>query len=142
MDGGPSLPFPLGDRTHRPLVRWTALDETRVAFGAATDTEAALRAYAAGLQVGYLLRAAYYGLLTAGYLLWALLTMGYLLWAVNQCLPALLTYYGYRWPSSTVTPCASSSRPPPRLPAPRSRQICHRCRCSIAWGRRRRVIVE
>ena len=71
MDGGPSLPFPLGERTHRPLTRWTALDGTRVAFGAATDTEAALRAYAAGLQVDRLPWATYYGLLTMGYSLWA-----------------------------------------------------------------------
>ena len=81
MDGGPSLPFAVGDRTHHPLTRWMALDEKRVAFGAATDTEEALRSYAAGLQVAHLLWATYYEVLTMGYLLWAthygLLTMAY-----------------------------------------------------------------
>eukprot|EP00964_Phaeocystis_antarctica_P079818 scaffold49769_cov54-Phaeocystis_antarctica.AAC.7 len=87
MDGGPSLPFTVGDRTHRPLTRWMALDDKRVAFGAATDTEEAMRSYAAGLQVAHLLWAispTYYGLpalLTMGCLLWATyhgpLTMGY-----------------------------------------------------------------
>ena len=32
-----------------------ALDDKRVAFGAATDTEEAMRSYAAGLQVTHLL---------------------------------------------------------------------------------------
>ena len=61
MDGGPSLPFTVGDRTHRPLTRWMALDDKRVAFGAATDTQEAMRSYAAGLQVAHLLWPTYYG---------------------------------------------------------------------------------
>ena len=92
MDGGPSLPFALGDRIHRPLTRWVALDDKRVAFGAATDTEEALRSYASGLQVcpmltmGYSLRAvltmgsSYYGLLSMGHLLWLDLLWLYLPW--------------------------------------------------------------
>ena len=51
LDGGPSLPFPVGERARKPLTRWLALDEKRVALGAATDSEEALRSYAAGLQV-------------------------------------------------------------------------------------------
>ena len=51
LDGGPSLPFPVGERARKPLTRWLALNEKRVALGAATDSEEALRSYAAGLQV-------------------------------------------------------------------------------------------
>ena len=86
MDGGPSLPFALGDRTHRPLTRWVALDDKRVAFGAATDTEEALRSYASGLQVcpmltmGYSLWATHHGLRTMGCLLWRCLLWRYLPW--------------------------------------------------------------
>ena len=100
MDGGPSLPFAVGDRTHRPLTRWMALDEKRVAFGAATDTEEALRSYAAGLQVARLLWATYYEVLTMAYLLWAtyygLLTMAYSLWATHY---GLLTMAYLLWPT-------------------------------------------
>ena len=91
---GPRYPSPVGDRTHRPLTaRWMALDDKRVAFGAATDTEEAMRSYAAGLQVGYLLWPTCYGLFTMAYLRWAVAlatsrTSGYLLW-LHQ--PYLLT---------------------------------------------------
>lgn len=52
-DGGPGLPYGVGSRAQH-LSRWVALDGTRVALGAATDADAALRSYAAGLQVAFL----------------------------------------------------------------------------------------